>query len=91
MKIIWVNMSRNVWYESLFILDNRQEESEPERPVWDQRKGGEFKTECAQGEQDYAVTFPKSFHMSVLKDSSPTGALWIQLWAKASETNLNLI
>lgn len=47
--------------------------------------------QSAQGEQDYAVTFPKSFHMSLIKDSSPTGALWIQPSAKASETNLNLI
>lgn len=84
-------MSRNIWYESLFILDNIQEESEPERPAGDQRKGGEFKTESAQAEQDYAVTFPKSFHTSVLKDSSPTGTLWTQPWAKAPETNLNLI
>lgn len=83
-------MSRNVCHGSLFILANRQKESKPERSVWNQRKGGEFETESAQGEQDYAATFPKSFHMSHIKDSSPTGALWIQPSAKASETNLNL-
>lgn len=50
-----------------------------------------MESKSAQGEQDEAAPFPKSFHTPALKGSSLTGALWHQPSATASRTVHNLI